>query len=370
MKRIIVYRKGFIRILEVIIASLILLASLSFFFAATTTKTGNELEQMRVEDVLASVQKSGLLESFVKTNDITGLNAKLKALMPQPIDFSIEISGIPNPEIRIGCNCTDAKKTELENILSPLAFSYKQRSIKIVIQKIKLEEIAGATFDILFFFDKESMFHTNPDKQEKLITNLTRFLENGTVFLFSDLQEADVIDLNTKYGPLNGFMGLKWDAAGANFHIGDFYDTGDPKFISYRIADYFAAISGESKNTNFIFVTPPVPLKNKIEVDARTIIKSVGGNGISYVKINREILENGKGRSAWFAKYDRALPQSGKTDSLLKSAVLWASGERYRMDAPFKTIPAVASSNRYSYFGVVEGFEPFEISLLVWKIFF
>lgn len=371
-------RKGFIRILEAIIASLILLTSLSFFFTPSVTKTDNALEQVRVEDVLTSVQKNGLLKSFVKTNDITGLNAKLKALMPQSVDFSIEISNIPNPEIRIGCSCTDAQKSQLESILSPLRFPYKQREININVQKIKLEELVDSSFDILFFFDKSSMFSADPDNQNKLIANLSRFLENGTIFLFSDLQQSDVTDLNTKYGPLNGFMGMEWISSGTNFHKGEFYDTEDPKSVSYRTANYFAALSGEPKNTKFEFVSPPTSL-NKIIIDSRTVIKSDGGgpNAISFVKINKEILESGKGRTVWFAKYDTScpLPQGSckrveDIKNLFKATVLWASGEKYRMDAPFKTIPTVEASSRYSYFDVVDGFEPFQITLLVWKIFF
>ena len=121
-----------------------------------------------------------------------------------------------------------------------------------------------------------------------------------------------------------------------------------------------------------------INMLNKIHMDDKTIIKSLGGGpaAISLVKINKEIHKNGKGRSVWFADYDKSCPPAPapctrveRLNSLLKSAVLWASGEKYKMDPPFKSVPTVESSNSYSYFDIIDGFEPFEISLIVWKIF-
>ncbi len=378
--------RGFVRILEAIIASLILLASLSFFFAASPEKTDNTIEQMRVEDVLASLQKSGLLRTFVKDSDngVIELDKKLRELMPQAVDFSVEINGIPNPRIRIACVCTTGETNELMVMLSPMSFPYKERTITIEVQKTELENAAGTRADILFFPGKESMYDADVDEQEKIISAIAGFLENGTVFLFSGLTQSDAEDLKNAYSSLSGFMELGWDDSGTNFNKGEFYDTSDPKTVSYKIADYFAVLSGKPKTTDFDFVKNPQAALNKIKTDERTVIKSKGGgpnNAISLVKANETILENGKGRSVWFARYDAACPPSppppappvpcpaDDVKKLFKATVLWASGEKYRMDSGFKTTPTAGSSSTYSYFDVLDGFEPFQIIITVWKIF-
>lgn len=104
---------------------------------------------------------------------------------------------------------------------------------------------------------------------------------------------------------------------------------------------------------------------NRIDIDRKTII-SDSNRAFSFVKSNYYITPYGNGRSLWIANYDTA-----RTDinQLLKASVLWASGERFKMDQIYKDT-ASQSYFEYSYLGILDGFEPFKISLLAWNVFY
>ena len=129
--------KGFIKTLEAIIASLIILASLTYFFSTPNRVSGwsNALLQTEVEDSLATLYKSGVLETLVKDNNTIELNSRLKQMVPDIVDFSIEIRGIPNPEIRIAVLGDSSDATNLKSILSE-SVMYKYRMINFYVKNV------------------------------------------------------------------------------------------------------------------------------------------------------------------------------------------------------------------------------------------
>ncbi|MBI4163010.1 MAG: hypothetical protein HY513_04970 [Candidatus Aenigmarchaeota archaeon] len=70
--------KGFIKIFEAIIASLILLVSLTFFFVPLTKPTSwdKTLLQLSVQDALGALSASGNLTDYVKSDDYPNFNLK------------------------------------------------------------------------------------------------------------------------------------------------------------------------------------------------------------------------------------------------------------------------------------------------------
>ena len=347
--------KGFIRILEAIIASLLLLASLAYFFEPVVkySKWPDVSESIKTEDALVSLYKSGKLEdyvSYVNLNEVDcnlgcsdkiALTDDLSKMLSKTIDFSVEINGRPNPIIYIGCNCTATEINELNNILNPETFIYKDRVIDIRIDKATINNI-DPRINILFLFRYENL-GVDPYRYP-----IEKFLEDGgTIFMLTDLTASQVND-----GFLNKTFGLKWKS-GASLTTGSFYSAGDVNKTSYRIANYYANTSGSSKSDQFN------PLNaNNISVDNRTIISTT--DSYSFVKIN----QLPRGRTVWFADCDTT---NNKVRNLTKAVVMWASGESYKMDYPEnKQIPEFYKSVQY----IAADKEPYEINLIFWRVFY
>ena len=108
--------KGFIRILEALMASIILIVSLFYFFGAFVRQSDWDslAVNTQIRDSIASLDNNGELEAFIYNNDKVGLYNKLKSMLPKNIDFSTIINGMPPPNIYIACHCTDAEYDELK----------------------------------------------------------------------------------------------------------------------------------------------------------------------------------------------------------------------------------------------------------------
>lgn len=312
--------KGFIRILEALIASFIVLASLTYFLSAPVRYTpwGEVFLRIQAQDALVSLYKTNLLTRYVQENDIDALNGILTTLLPETADFSVEVVGIPNPIIYIGCDCSDAEINDLKNMSSPLDFVYKKRNISIRIKKESKDDMDPRT-NIHFMFGYRDLKNYKKEMNEFL-------LNGGTIFMLSSLERNQVED-----GILNETFGLKWRETANPSNWGKFYNYDDVGKVSHRIANYFLGIVNESldlDNKKFRFLKEEE--KNDIKIDEKTIIVDVN-NLISHVKVN----ELTHGRTVWFAEYDH---NDNDVNELLKAVILWASGEGYRMNPGYKDV--------------------------------
>ncbi len=345
--------KGFIRILEAIIASLLLLALLAYFFEPVVkySKWPDVSESIKAEDALVALYKSGKLADYVSyssigelENDKIALTNNLSKMLSKTIAFSVEVNGRPNPIIYIGCNCTATEINELNNILNPETFIYKNRLIDIRIKPVAINEINNMypKPNILFLFDYENL------SQEQYKYHAEKFLDSGgTIFMLADLTASQVND-----GFLNETFGLNWKN-GASSTTGSFYSAGDVNKTSYRIANYYANTSGSSKSDPFNLFNA-----NNISVDNRTIVSIT--DSYSFVKIN----QLPRGRTIWFADFSMT---NSYIKNLTKAVVMWASGESYKMDVPEnKQIPEFYKSTQY----IAADKEPYEINLIFWRVFY
>lgn len=348
--------KGFVKIFESVLACLIILASMTFFFAVSSPASNwNDIVlRDRINDVVLSMANNGSLAKFIQQNNVTEINNTLRMAFPSNIDYSAEVSGIPNPVIYLGCNCTSSEINELGTMLQPYnSFPYRERNISIRIEPVWISNIRNGT-NILFLIGYHNL---NTYKSQ-----IDKFLERGgTVFVLGDLTQIQVND-----GFMNTYFKLKWTEDNAQ-ERGGFYD-GDKNTSEYRIVKYFVNISSYGGNIQFrdFHTENGENDVNQIDVDGRTVIVSNNGK-TSLLKTNWFVSQNGLGRTVWLADYDHSKDQNNK---LLKAAIMWASGERYRVDPFFsrKTMPV--SYLRTNLVGVLDGFEPFEFSLTVWRIYY
>jgi hypothetical protein len=344
--------KGFVRILETVIASVIILSSLSFFFSIPAPESGWDATsaEIRARDVLSVSAETGKLQTWVRNNDSDSLRNYMRSMFSPSTDFSTEVIGIPNPVIYLGCNCTDAEIADLRSRLGTASFSYKGRNIEIRAEKIDINYIRPET-DIIMFYTYNYYDTALTSKRPQIDS----FLENGgTIFLFDDLSDQNINDMvNVK--KINLF-GLEFDAITPQ-PSGNFISYDRPEFASYNVASYYTELTpGRQKTDNIDGFINPSRIKKD---DLHALIVS---NVASLAKTN-ESLVKGNGRSVWFSKFNSAFPRAGDA---FKAAIMWASGERFKMDGE---VSRIASTQSRSASIIIYDRETYEVKITTWNIF-
>ncbi len=345
--------KGFAKIFEAIIASVILLASLTFFFVPDVKQSGWDDASLQVlaQDTLEGIYLNGTLPRYVKEDNYTPLNALISSILPKTVDFSIDVEGLPNKIIYISCvDCSQVQLDDLSAILTPKDFAYKGQNISIRVENLSLgTSPINENTNTIFFFDK--------NKISTYSNQINGFLNaSGSVFLFGDLTQSDV------NGTIADIFNLSW--AGNTGQPGVFDDVYNSSKISHNAARYFANLSGRHlanvENEDFVaFIPSGVAAGN----DNRDIIRT--DNGRTYARGNHK----NKGRAVWFGDYNRANHSSNNTlevDRLMKSTIMWASGEKFKLDLVKKTPAPIHFKS--SIF--VNDEDTYIVELTIWRVFF
>jgi hypothetical protein len=341
--------KGFVRILEAVIASFVILISLSYFISAPASYDYWDASLLRIQaqDALASLYKSGLLENYIMNNDVDGINNTLTAMLPGTADFSVEIKGMPSTIIYIGCDCSDAELTSLENMLGKtggeIRLTYNGREIEIRVSKASIDNIDPRT-DIYFMFDYTDL---NPYKDK-----MNGFLQNcGTLFMLADFNDRSEIE----DGILDETFGLEWTSTIASIS-GKFYNHADVTKQAHWTRKYFLGLPGDESTIEF-------NNGRGVVNDYRTIIID-DTDQVSKVKIN----ELNCGRTVWFADYNEF---DANMNELLKALILWSSDNGYRLDPSYKT--AMIDKLKTSDIPYTEAsylLPNYEVTLRLWGIFY
>lgn len=338
-------KKGFIKILEAIISAVILITSLTFFFSTDIQPSGWEdtYMQIRNQDVLYTLVNNGTIQRAVFQNDPaladnTLRNSTLSMILPT-MDYSLQIDGIPPPVIYIGCNCTSAEMQQLQNMLTPLNFQYKGRDIEIRISQDSIDSIRNET-QVYFRFGYQNF----AQKKQQADSFLKK---GGALFVLGDLTTTQIND---------GYMKQVFDLnvrTGAAPSSGFFTNFNNENLTAFKVSKYFTNITNFTAPVQFDFTGT-----TQVNVTNKTII---AGGQLSLLQANREIM-NGAGRAVWMQPYDTTI---NETNMLLKSTLLWASGESFKLDVTKKTLPARVSKSSISVFDK----DVYKIILTTWTVF-
>lgn len=344
--------KGFAKIFEVIIASIILLTSLTFFFVPSVQKSwwDDVSVQLLAQDALEATYLNGSLTRYVKDDDTTPLNNIFSSMLPRTVDFSIEVKGIPSKVIYVSCvDCSQAQIDDISAILVPKDFMYKGRNISIRVENLSLSSgSVPEDTNIIFFFDKTKI----PTYQAQINLFLSK---GGGIFLLSNLVQGD---LN---GPIGRIFNLTW--SGSTSLPPRFSDVYNSSKISHFVAKYYANISGRHlqnvENEGFSTFN-----SNGIRAgDWRDVVKS--DDAKTFVRGNI----NMSGRAAWFSDYTRSDHNSSSTkavDNLAKATIMWVGGERFRLDT-IKKAPAPVHFKSSIF---VHDEDSYTVDLTIWRVFF
>lgn len=351
--------KGFVRILEAIIASLILLSSLSYFFTISSSNDWDiTLLQADVQDTLVSMDRT-VLQAYLKDNDKVAIESTLRSLLPDTVDFSTTVEGLPNADIFIGCNCTAQEIDDLKQDILRLSpddtISFKDRNITIRVKNESINNIDPRT-NILFLFGYEDLTPNRPFIDPFLA-------RGGTIFMLARI-DPNPLDQNLKE-----IFGLEEvNPSGSKLAI--FYDTLSPENVSFKVFDYFIGIGGNVSEDFGPFD------EDKIKVNFKTVAVNKippSQKRDSFANTNFNISANGKGRAVWVGNYLYTNTDSvtNNTNKLVTALVLWGSGEAYVLDPILKNLPD--TFYEYRYIGVLNGTagtEPFTLKLKVWHVFY
>lgn len=351
--------KGFVRVFEAIVASIILIASLTFFFPDSSPPSGWDSTSLEImaQDAIQSAYLNGTITRFVKTGDKDSLNAYFTQMLPKTVDFSITVRGIPNDIIRVACvDCSAGDLSEMQTILAPVDFNYNSRNISIRTEALAwtLNDLNEET-DVLFFFDSTRVILYQ--------SKIRNFLDSGgSVVLLSDIPNQN--NLTT---PIATIFNLTWQS-GSSGSPGTFYDIYNSRNNSHYIAKYFASVNGTYPE-NIASRQFTVFHSSNINL-SRDMRDAIQDNGLKFA-FARAVsgAYNNHGRAVWINDYTRlnhGLAATKGTDQLVKAAVMWASGESYSMDdLPKQPPPVNFKSSILVYDGDLYIFE-----LRIWRAFF
>ncbi len=326
--------KGFIRILESIIASIVILTALSFFFNTQLPEShwDDALITVRSQDLLASMTINGSLRDAINANNPNITNSIF--LNASFIDYQLDVNNIPNPRILIGCNCTAGEMADLTNKLNPTSFIYKGRSIAIVLNQVSLENFQSQGINILF------MTEYSDTTKVLFANNMLAFLGGGgTVFIMNGTFTQPQIE----DGFLNDTFGLIWQSNPGTLGTGNFNNQNNENITSFKIAKYYNGITAVPAAFSFTG-------SSQIAIDNNTIVNTAA---YSYVKTNAV----GSGRTIWMFG-------GSNIQNLTKALVMWGSGEHYELN-PHSPITSKSFQTKY----IVNDNDVYEVVLTVWKIF-
>ncbi len=422
--------RGFVKILEALIASIIILSSVSYFINIREGKSmwNEKITQIEAYDALAVLDKTGALQKAIWSNNVslTASDGLIKKMFRPMTDFSLEVDGLPKPIIYVGCLCNNEETERLRNMLLPGSspkidyFLLDGRPIQIRINTTDLSDLEN--IDLLFSFSK-SEYENNKDQIEQFLRN------DGGVVLLDNITEADLSYLN------NIGFGLNWSSSlsqeknsfwsqspdklsyriskyfskvpfrvNTNFGVGTFYIGGNSYDIEthinattewvefpagsdinytegelFNIGDWTievtrinANITDEGYNSvdltikdrNFNFSIPVAADANQITKDNKTILYNIN----SAVKVNYDVYKGG-GRTAWVSWYPA---NYSDMNQLLKSIILWTSGEKFVFYSPsFKKTEYKTKPKTYNKVTrlIIEK-QPYEVNLYIWNVFF
>jgi hypothetical protein len=342
-----VMRKGFFRIVEVVIVSVLVFITLAQLYAVPKANQPWATTKLSVmsQDLLYSLDAKG-----VDWFDQVEVNRTLYEILPKTMGYAVSVKQDVRPQMRIGCVCSPANCALLTPILADFTLNNIFRNFTLIC-------IAPGTLDLGTSAHNQTdaiLICGNQALTPAQITSAERYLSNGKgIVEISDLTEP-MVSGSRWYGEV---MNMKWSDA-TNFPSGravfPYMDTDERRYpvkkIFYGIPPALPSFGNFSNFVNLNNVYPADDASEKIVV-AQLNSYYVGGS-IDGAPVPLSMLDwgvNGSGRVAWMSNTSI----SGGTDDensakkLLKSLVIWAaSGREYDIVSGTVSTSATASMRK------------------------
>ena len=253
--------RGFIKILEAVIASLVILGALSYFSALTAREStwGSAILGVMARDAIHVVSKSGELIRAIKENNASKLEKLLENALPKSMMWKFVIIGLPKPTIRIGCDCTDEEMRRVKEMLhiytsEDYVINFNGRNLTFGLLQISLENYdideLIREIDVLLLFNA-SVLTENEEKVKRLLAS-----DKG-VLMVADLNESQIknsflswlFGLELKSGTpsdYNNFSSLNVESK--SFHISRLFTSMPVRIDTRKNKGGFFYVRGEVHN--------------------------------------------------------------------------------------------------------------------------
>lgn len=397
-------KKGFIKVIEAILASFLLFLILFWISTTKEKKDTYELALLATNgrDALASLDKAGILRNYISNNDLNGLKNEIYKVLPFNVRAEIEVVYLNKNIIKIGCNCTYEERERLKRMLGinyqeDFSFYFRGRNVRFeILETTGLNEMRNA--DVIAFFGCKDLSnyynYLNEGKSFLMISNVA--CENNLFNLTPKLGTAEIFIINqNSFEPFrigeyfvdtrirlynNSIFWVRASSHVLNIYLDNnsipyatYDDRQDVRYYSGDVAiidntrikidyvgiDYttgrvFAEIRIIDRSYEFYF--QPFML---VDANEKSLLTNMGGFSAS--QVNYYITNYGKGKSAWISDYNE-----DRTDinQLLKAIVLWLSEDirqEEQKDKNYVTVYYIVSGNF--------DFEPYLIKMNLWYIY-
>jgi len=146
-------RKGFVQVIEVAIAALLIVLVLPVFFGWLNVKQDWARHDLAASGtgVISSLEAGGnLSQIFSNTQEII---REIEAIKPANVKYSIYAEGAPKPRILMACACSDAQLSYTKSIFTPALFN--GGTVNFTIEKIDLGALPSipGNYDVTVFIN-------------------------------------------------------------------------------------------------------------------------------------------------------------------------------------------------------------------------
>ncbi len=354
--------KGFMHIVEIIIVLLAMFVIVVQFVntpGIDTDWSGVSLST-KVNDMLHSLEAAGI-DWFNGDEVSAAINSTLNM---SNIVYSVKLRNVIKPGIRVGCVCfNDGEYGQVSGTLQNPAFSINGQDPGFTVENITTDDLPF-DYDVIVVMDRNISY-----------TNAYKYLADGGGLV-------EVRDLNLQLaGPGENFgdmgyvhqrlFGIAFSSSmpsPSEAEIAFNAQAGYPNSTYYNIYKYFYHIpngTGMKINESHMFADF-LESDEQIEIvlpSARALLNQTSAG--SPALIANKAAASDRGRTAWLS--GGASLANDDMSVLLKSLVIWASGEEYDV-APGFTMSGPVKATMYKVYNT-DMMQPVEIELMMGSIY-
>ena len=162
------HKKGFIQIVEVVIAAIFIAMIIPVFFNIDTKLNWERYDKIDAgNSILSAIYYSGNLSKIFKNSSY--ILESIEYLKPANIKYALHVDGSPKPSIRVACVCNNEQLNYAKKIFTPVYFN--DYWIEFNIDKFEFSYSNISDYDALLFVNYTSF----ADNENEIVD----YLNNG-----------------------------------------------------------------------------------------------------------------------------------------------------------------------------------------------
>ncbi len=189
-------KKGFIQVVEVVIAAIFIAIAISIFFNINTKLNWERSDLIDAgNSILSAIYYSGNFKEIFNNSKV--VLGGIDYMMPANMKYALRIDGSPKPLIRVACICTDSQVSYAKQILTPVYFN--DYWIKFNVDKVDFTYANITDYDLLLFINYTA-FASNE-------ANIKNYLSTGKGIIsinasYNDPVFFELFNLTTSTNPV------------------------------------------------------------------------------------------------------------------------------------------------------------------------